>query len=509
MSAESIEIAVVLEDSVLAVEHIGSPRSSRRATWALAGAALLGALLFTGLAIHAVAIAAENQREAKTWADAGGMAYDFRPRRLHPASDLAAIVSLSTALGCGVWALYRRRREASRFVVGRGRGADFALDVPDTTLVAASGDGFTFTPLPGMALPAGPIARGSTLRAAAGATTFIISSVAAPRPSRLLAAPDRRAMGYAGLSAVAHAVLVALFFLIPAEGNGFIVDDLGALRRRARFDFKPQEAPKTEPGESGGAATPGGATAPAERGERGALGSQESTAQQRRGKIRRTAESPTLARATDEDHAAARTAGILGVVRAQRAQLTALTSLSDFSSGLDDEDIRGGWRGDEVGDSRGFGTGIHGDGPGGGRHLYATIGAGPSRPGPYGGPSAIGPGVLPQRRPKPTFEIGTPTVPEGIDKNMIRRYVRQKSGQITHCYERELVATPGLAGTTTTAFTIDAQGRVIVARAGGLGVAAVERCVEDVLRSIQFPVPGGDGIVNVTSYPFTFHRVGD
>ena len=34
-----------------------------------------------------------------------------------------------------------------------------------------------------------------------------------------------------GLSTVAHAVLVTLFFLIPAEGNGFIVDDLGALRR--------------------------------------------------------------------------------------------------------------------------------------------------------------------------------------------------------------------------------------------------------------------------------------
>jgi hypothetical protein len=96
-------------------------------------------------------------------------------------------------------------------------------------------------------------------------------------------------------------------------------------------------------------------------------------------------------------------------------------------------------------------------------------------------------------------------VPDGIDKNMIRRYVRQKHAEIGHCYQRELTVRPALSGTATTSFTIDAQGRVLGARAHGFGDAAVERCLEDVLRSIQFP---RGGMVNVTSYPFTFHPVG-
>jgi hypothetical protein len=112
---------------------------------------------------------------------------------------------------------------------------------------------------------------------------------------------------------------------------------------------------------------------------------------------------------------------------------------------------------------------------------------------------------LPGRKPRTTFTIGPPEVPEGIDKNMIRRYVRQKHARISYCYEKELVVSPSLSGTASTAFTIDANGRVIEARARGLGSPPVERCLEDVLRSIQFP--RGE-IIHVTSYPFTFHPVG-
>ena len=115
------------------------------------------------------------------------------------------------------------------------------------------------------------------------------------------------------------------------------------------------------------------------------------------------------------------------------------------------------------------------------------------------------PGTLPGRRVKPTFEIGHADVPEGVDKNMIRRYVRQKRAEITYCYEKELAVRPGLSGTATTAFTIDDNGRVITVKAGGLGVTTVERCVESVIKSIQFPK---GQTINVTAYPFTFHPVG-
>src|SRR5262249_62019335 len=89
-----------------------------------------------------------------------------------------------------------------------------------------------------------------------------------------------------------------------------------------------------------------------------------------------------------------------------------------------------------------------------------------------------------------------------------RRSVRQKLPLITSCYEKQLVPKPSLAGTVVTAFTIDGNGRVIAVRAGGMGNADVENCVADIIKSIQFPKPTGGGIVNVTSYPFSFRASG-
>ena len=157
-----------------------------------------------------------------------------------------------------------------------------------------------------------------------------------------------------------------------------------------------------------------------------------------------------------------------------------------------------------IGPATGAGTGPDGDGPGGGGPQPGTIGSGPWR-GPPVSVLRMPPPGLPGRKPRTTFKIGPPEVPEGIDKNMIRRYVQQKRAQISYCYERELTVSPSLTGTANTAFTIDQNGRVIEARASGLGSSPVERCLEEVLRSIQFP--RGE-IIHVTSYPFTFHPVG-
>jgi hypothetical protein len=164
----------------------------------------------------------------------------------------------------------------------------------------------------------------------------------------------------------------------------------------------------------------------------------------------------------------------------------------------------------------GWGYGINGAGAGGGGTGMGTIGTGRYGTIGHGSGTGAGYGVGPGgggmrgRVPKqPTVVIGNATAVGGLDKNTIRRYVRQKMNQIEYCYQKQLIVKPSLSGTVNTAFTIDDNGRVIAAKAGGLGDTEVESCIADILRNIQFPKPQGGGIVNVTSYPFTMHPAGN
>jgi hypothetical protein len=103
-----------------------------------------------------------------------------------------------------------------------------------------------------------------------------------------------------------------------------------------------------------------------------------------------------------------------------------------------------------------------------------------------------------------TVSIGAPVAAGSLDKTIIRRYVRRQLHQFRYCYEKRLMARPTLAGTLTTHFTIDGDGRVVAATAEGLGDAEVEACVAGVIQAIEFPRPGGGGMVQV-NYPFEVH----
>ncbi len=115
----------------------------------------------------------------------------------------------------------------------------------------------------------------------------------------------------------------------------------------------------------------------------------------------------------------------------------------------------------------------------------------------------------------PKFEPGVPpTLAEGelstegdLDKEIIRRYIRRKFPRIRHCYEKELMRKPTLAGTVTTSFQISPRGSVEGAAAEGLGNKHFQRCIVAALQSIQFPKPKGKGSVDVR-YPFTFRPTG-
>lgn len=106
----------------------------------------------------------------------------------------------------------------------------------------------------------------------------------------------------------------------------------------------------------------------------------------------------------------------------------------------------------------------------------------------------------------PQVRIGMPDTQGGLDKPVIRRYIKRNLTKITYCYEKELNAKPTLEGTVRAQFTISATGAVTSSTASGVD-DAVATCIASVIRAIEFPKPQGGGNVNV-SYPFVFRPAG-
>jgi Ca-activated chloride channel family protein len=157
-----------------------------------------------------------------------------------------------------------------------------------------------------------------------------------------------------------------------------------------------------------------------------------------------------------------------GVVRHGAWGYGTIGAGSSFSSGLDDKDAYGGLLGSEVG-SAGVGSASGG-----------------------GGNATSSP---------PQVKIGSVSVTGSLDKNSLRRYIRRKIPAVRHCYERQLVKEPKLAGTIVVMLKINARGEVVSVASKGLGKSKLEGCVSKAMASIQFPQRTGGGVVFVR-YPF-------
>ncbi|MFT3696691.1 MAG: AgmX/PglI C-terminal domain-containing protein [Kofleriaceae bacterium] len=163
-----------------------------------------------------------------------------------------------------------------------------------------------------------------------------------------------------------------------------------------------------------------------------------------------------------------------------------LTGTGEISSGFEDENI--------------YGSGLLGndttkDGDG-----WSKIGTGKGKSEGVG--TGKGKGGL-MRHDNPTTSIGQPTVTGGLDKAIIRRYVKRNIQKILSCYETELDKRPKLAGQITAEFRIGVDGLVSASKASGFD-KTVATCVAGVIKTIEFPKPQG-GAVEV-KYPFTFKQ---
>jgi len=172
--------------------------------------------------------------------------------------------------------------------------------------------------------------------------------------------------------------------------------------------------------------------------------------------------------------------------------------------------------GAEVGDATGLGgLGTRGSGAGGGGLSMSSVGLGAlGTHGRGGGGDGTGygegaAGLGKKANRDINISAGSPIIMGSLDKEIIRRVIKQHLAQIRYCYEKELVRHPGLFGKVATRFTIGADGRVQQAAVSQstLKNAEVERCITAKIRTWKFPKPKGGGIV-IVKYPFIFKTAG-
>jgi hypothetical protein len=539
----AIEIAAMLQDSVVAVKHITDPRGGKVTGLTYAFFALSAACFIMAIAAfqHGVSVARQNKHNLEKFVEVEKRAaVDFRPVRLSPAWDAMALLGLGGGLMLAVWGMGRvlEERKTPYFRIGRAKGVEFPCEgVPapldEFAIVAPQGNDFVFSWTPGMRgemmldgkvtpleqLPqTGPIPHKARIRIDAGINTFLVSSVPAPRrqTGTFLASLDGVMLAYLGGAAAVILGIVFVLKALPPDRRSLALDVLGNDDRLNQLKVKPPEDPKQEEEKEQNKddGEQSGGTGTKQALDEGKMGKKDSDRAAGQYAIKNQGVDPQLAKAQRIEQA--QKAGVLGVIRSQQGSLFAsLTGTGDFSSGLDDRDVQGGLLGNEVGEmAGGYGFGTAGVGPGGGgtglgtigTGRYGTMGHGSGTGSGYGVGSGKG-GMKGRAATLPKVNIGNATATGDLDKNIIRRYIRQKLPQIEYCYQKQLTVKANLEGTITTQFTINGNGAVISVKAGGMGDATVESCVADAIRSIQFPKPTGGGFVNVT-YPFTFKAAG-
>jgi len=552
--ARAVEVAAMLGDSVVGVKHVMNPRGGRvtALTYALFG---LGATLLVTAAfafVSAVNTAKLNQEALRIHTEELKLPYhEFRAKPVSPTYDWLAFGGLAGAITCFAWGLVRLRNErvSPSYRVGRAADADFPTDSDVFSdcfpLVVPMGDDFalnfaagmsgdlmldgTTTPLDqlaarGIAAPSATapgalamrIPNRARIRIASGKNTFVVSSVPAPRrhPAPLFASLSTTVLAFFAGSAVLHLGLWALLRTVPPDPKTLALRLGGDDGRLTHATSKALEEPKQElddaRADEANDEQPGG-TGTQMALDPGKMGKPDSDREAGRFTIENKDVPPQLARMRAMDKA--RRSGIAGALRGD--VFASLTGTADFTSGLDDRTVWGGMLGEEVGEMQGgFGYGDHGFGPGAGGTGWGTIGAG--RYGTIGWGNGTGPGygtgpgagkrlARASKTPDPT--IGMPEASSGIDKKIIRRYIRRKLPRIKYCYERQLLVEPTLKGTVVSNFQISPTGAVIGSSAEGVD-EHVATCVSAVIKTIQFPKPKVGALVQVR-YPFNFRPTGD
>lgn len=95
-----------------------------------------------------------------------------------------------------------------------------------------------------------------------------------------------------------------------------------------------------------------------------------------------------------------------------------------------------------------------------------------------------------------------------IDKEAVAKVINSHLSEVSGCYERALLKTPGLAGKIVLEWQITTTGSVGLAKtkSSTMQSPAVEGCILTALKGWHFPAAKGAGVL--ITYPFMFNSVG-
>jgi hypothetical protein len=264
---------------------------------------------------------------------------------------------------------------------------------------------------------------------------------------------------------------------------------------------------ETKGGEQGsGAPSPG---------EAGSMGSQTSTAKNK--KYALGGNSPERSLSRREALADAQNFGMVSLLGNLSTPTNEGPSAiwGSVAAGSDPLMANGNMWGDELGEAGGSnGLFLSGIGEGGGGKFqgvgvgsFGTIfgGSGTCTVGPCDGfASSTGRLTKGHKVGSPRVSGVTSSVSGRLPPEVVQRIVRQNFGRFRMCYEQGLRNNPNLAGRVSIGFTISRDGSVgSVQNAGSdLPDSTVVSCVQGAFRGLSFPAPEA-GIVKVT-YPISF-----
>jgi hypothetical protein len=374
----------------------------------------------------------------------------------------------------------------------------------------------------------GPVPIGDeVIRVERAGLAFLVRRVDRPvrvgRP-RLFGGLSWQSERYTVVSIVGHALLLFLFLAVPPEASSVGAAELNAGSRilpptevRARVQPEPP-LPESLSSSSAGMR---------HEGKEGQAGTPKSQNKDGAYAIKRRpnqkVDALRLPPKVDLERQA-RSLGVLAVLKEQNSTLSTVFS-RESALGLHAQDALGHLNGTQLADANGKeGLGLAGSGPGGGcepgdMHCSrATIGVGTlatvGRVGqgcPGGncagyGKIAKGPiGNRTARAPEPLVKV---TVSEGgLDKDAIRRVIRQRINEVRYCYERELSTHPDLYGKVVLRMVIAPAGAVAESQvvSSTLKAGATPGCVAQAARRWSFPASPRATIV---TYPFVFQSAG-
>lgn len=327
---------------------------------------------------------------------------------------------------------------------------------------------------------------------------------------------DHQPVPFIGSSAAAHAAFLVFAMMMPDAAGALDLDGYDAQDRfvQAALTNMQEDARPEIPGWADDEVA--AAETAKHAGDEGKAGDPDEAATDKRIAIEGPPDNEDLQIAQERNLEIAMSAGVA-------SEISSLYAAHDQSLGQDALDALGNLDGGEPGSAHGFfGMGVSNAGRGGGghegdslgRHIVDTSGLSGVERGCRGSKcgtgSATGVAGWDDKKTKlpPQVIPGKPKLIGSLDREIIRRIVREHRRELKNCYEQQLQKNATLKGELMVKFTVGPTGHVVAALteqdASTLKNGAVSSCVTGKIRRWVFPrTPGNEGIV-IVRYPFRF-----